>query len=100
MIMHIALFAWKPGVTMAQEAALGCRLIALRDLVPGILNISFGHQNSPEGLGKDFNAGLSVVFTDAQARDAYLPHPAHQEVVADLLPLLADVVVVDYDMVG
>jgi hypothetical protein len=97
MIHHIALFQWKPGVTPAQEADLGRRLTALKTLIPGILNATFGHQNSPEGLGKGMHVGLSVVFVDAAARDAYLPHPAHLEAVAHLKPVLADLVVLDYD---
>jgi len=97
MIHHIALFQWKPGVTPAREAELGRRLTALKTLIPGILSASFGRQNSPEGLGKGLDVGLAVVFVDASARDAYLPHPAHQAVVDQLKPLLADVVVLDYE---
>jgi hypothetical protein len=97
MIHHIALFAWKPGVTRAQEAAIGAELTGLKARIPGIVSASFGRQNSPEGLGKGMDVGLAVVFTDAAARDAYLPHPAHQEVVARLKPLLADLVVLDYE---
>lgn len=29
-----------------------------------------------------------MTFTDAAARDAYLPHPAHQAVVQRLMPML------------
>jgi hypothetical protein len=29
-----------------------------------------------------------MTFRDAEARDAYLPHPEHQRVVAQLLPML------------
>jgi hypothetical protein len=97
MIHHLALFAGKPGVSSAQEAAIGAELTGLMARIPGIVSASFGRQNSPEGLGKGMDVGLAVVFTDAAARDAYLPHPAHQQVVAKLKPLLADVVVLDYE---
>ena len=96
MIHHIALFKWKPGTTAKQEQEIGAQLLALKGKVPGLISASFGHQNSPEGLGKEFDVGLAVVFSDAAARDAYLPHPAHQAVVAVLRPLLADVIVLDY----
>jgi quinol monooxygenase YgiN len=97
MIHHIALFQWKPGVSAAQEAQVGRLLTGLKARIPGIVSASFGRQNSPEGLGKGMGVGLAVVFSDAAARDAYLPHPAHQEVVAALKPLLADLVVLDYE---
>ncbi len=37
-----------------------------------------------------------MTFTDAAARDAYLPHPEHQRVVAEMLaPIVADVLAFD-----
>ncbi|MEB3259385.1 MAG: Dabb family protein, partial [Cyanobacteriota bacterium] len=35
-----------------------------------------------------FTHGFCMTFRDRAARDAYLPHPAHQRVVELLLPLL------------
>ncbi len=97
MIHHLVLLSWKADDTRAQEAAIGAELTGLKARIPGIVSASFGRQNSPEGLGKGMDVGLAVVFSDAAARDAYLPHPAHQEVVARLKPLLADLVVLDYE---
>lgn len=31
---------------------------------------------------------MVMTFSDAAARDAYLPHPAHQRVVERLVPML------------
>jgi hypothetical protein len=47
---------------------------------PGILSVTCGKDNSPEGLQKGFTHGFTVDFVDAAARDNYLPHPAHQVV--------------------
>jgi hypothetical protein len=40
-----------------------------------------------------------MTFTDAAARDAYLPHPDHKAVGRDLLrPIVEEVLVFDYEI--
>lgn len=99
-VEHIVLLKWKDDVTPAQEAAVGAKLVALKDLIPGVVSISFGHQISPEAAtkGHGFDAALTVVFADAAARDAYLPNPNHQAVVTVLKTMIADLAVVDYSL--
>jgi hypothetical protein len=64
----------------ADVATVATALRGLQQKIPGILSITFGADNSPEGLQKGFTHAFSVDFTDAAARDAYLPHPEHQVV--------------------
>jgi hypothetical protein len=97
MIQHNAFFAWKPTITPAIEQAAFAALRALKQQIPGIVSLTIGHQNSPEGLGKGFQVGLSVVFTDAAARDGYLRHAAHTKAVETFLPHIADIAVLDYE---
>jgi Stress responsive A/B Barrel Domain len=79
MIRHLVLLKIKD----AREASqIFTALKSLQSLIPGILNISAGADCSPEGLQRGFNHGFTVDFVDAAARDAYLPHPAHQRVGA------------------
>jgi Stress responsive A/B Barrel Domain len=54
----------------------------LQSQIPGIIQFSCGTNNSPEGLQRGFTHGFTVDFVDSAARDAYLPHPAHQKVGA------------------
>lgn len=96
MIQHNVFFQWKPSMTRELEAKAFADFRAMATTIPGIVSVSVGHQNSPEGLGKNYQVGLSVVFTDAAARDAYLPHPAHVAAVAPIRPHIADVCVLDY----
>ena len=96
MIQHNVFFKWKPSMTRELEAQAFTAFRAMTKTIPGVVSVSVGHQNSPEGLGKGFTAGLSVVFTDAAARDAYLPHPAHVAAVEPIRPHIDDVCVVDY----
>jgi hypothetical protein len=82
-LLHIVLIEWattdESTIRSIREAARG-----LAEKVPGITSIAEGPSVSPEGLEDGFDWGMIVAFTDADARDAYLPHPDHQT-VADLL---------------
>ncbi len=86
----------------ADIAAISTALKGLQTKVPGILAISFGPNNSPEGLAKGFTHGFTVDFSDAAARDAYLPHPDHQKVgqmiVASLEGGLEGLAVIDWEV--
>jgi hypothetical protein len=82
-LLHIVLVEWaaidESTIRSIREAARG-----LAEQIPGITSITEGPSVSPEGLEDGLDWGMIVAFTDADARDAYLPHPQHQ-VVADLL---------------
>jgi len=99
-VHHMVMFKWKEGTTVEQEAAIATALVGLKEKVPGIVSLTYGKQNSTEGVAtaKGYQYGLSVVFENAAARDGYLPHPAHVAAVAVLKPHLADVAVLDYDL--
>ena len=101
MIRHVVLFKLKPGT---DAKALDQVFAALKDLqhkMSGILSISTGRDNSPEGLQRGHTHGFTVDFVDAAARDAYLPHPAHQAVGAMIVGIteggVDGICVVDWD---
>ena len=99
MIQHIVLLKLKSGTTQAQKDALLEGLIALQHdgLISGIESISGGDNNSPEGKTHGFDWGFVMTFTDATARDAYLPNPEHVKLGQTLLrPIADDVLVMDY----
>jgi hypothetical protein len=96
MIQHNVFFKWKPSMSAADELVAIAALSALKDQIPGIVSLSIGKQNSPEGLGKGYHVGLSVQFINQAARDTYLDHPAHTAAVALFKPALEDVIVLDY----
>ena len=99
MIQHIVLLKLKPDATAEQQAALLDGLIALKDTISGIESVSGGDDNSPEGKQHGFNWGFVMPFADADARDAYLPHPDHKALGQQLLrPIVDDVLVFDYEI--
>lgn len=97
MITHIVLLRPRPDAPEASLAALGDEVRALADAIPGIEEVRFGPDVSPEGLQDGHRWAFVVRFADAAARDAYLPHPAHEAFAARLGRLVEGVTVVDVD---
>ncbi|MFY7778885.1 MAG: Dabb family protein [Elstera sp.] len=96
-INHVVLFGWTPEATPAQKQACAEALAGLKAVIPGIIAYSSGDQNSPEPPGQGIDFGFVMTFTDAAARDAYLPHPEHQRVIREhIAPILRQVQVFDY----
>lgn len=77
MIRHVVLCRFRKDADV--QAVFGA-IAALQQKIPGILAVTCGKDCSPEGLQKGFTHGFTVDFTDAAARDDYLPHPDHQVV--------------------
>ena len=101
MIEHIVLLKLKEGTTEAQTQEMLDGLKKLKGLVPGILDVSGGHNNNPEGKSAGFTYGFIVRFRDAAARDGYIPHPEHQKLAKTLVrPIADDVLVFDYESAG
>jgi hypothetical protein len=102
MIRHAVLCNFRKDLKQSDIDALFAALHALKNQIPGIVAISHGKDNSPEGLQKGKTHGFTVDFIDAAARDAYLPHPAHQKVGAMVVAAaeggLAGITVVDWEM--
>jgi len=101
-LRHIVVFKYKPGATEDQIKQVTDAFVALKTKIPGIVSIEHGVNNSPEKRNLGFTHVYQVTFTNAAARDAYLPHPAHKEFGALLgkLGVLEDVFVVDYTPEG
>jgi Stress responsive A/B Barrel Domain len=99
MIRHVVLVHFKAG---ADATNIFDALKSLQGKIPGIISISAGQDNSPEGLQRGNTHGFTVDFVDAAARDAYLPHPEHQKVggmiVAAAEGGIEEITVVDWDM--
>lgn len=100
MLEHIVLLKLKPGVTEAQTQGLVDALVALQQSgkLPGMLTVTGGTNNSPEGRGEGYGYGFVIQFADAAARDAYLPHPDHRALGAEFVrPIAESVLVFDYE---
>ena len=95
-IRHVVLLRFKDEADAAKCAALADDFASLRERIAEVGDLEWGPNVSPEGLDKGYTHAFVVPFANAAARDAYLPHPAHQAFVERLKPWLADVLVIDY----
>ncbi len=95
MVRHFGVFKFKTGVT---EQDIEQCFITMKNMVgkiDGLLDMEYGPYNGDEGLNDDFTHGFLMTFTSENARDAYLPHPVHEEVKAFVVPKLEKVIVFD-----
>jgi len=77
MILHCVFLRLKAAMTAGEKQALFESVVALKQVIPGIIDIQHGPNVSPEGLHGGFVDGFAVTFESPEARDAYLVHPEH-----------------------
>ncbi len=97
-VKHIALIKFKEGTSDDQIQKVFDDIMELSENVPGIEDYVSGPNSSPEGLNQGFTHGFIMTFTDAAARDAYLPHPEHERVKALVVPYVETVLVFDFEV--
>ncbi len=93
---HVVLLSFRADSPQARIREIEAAFAALEHLVPGIVDLEWGTNESPEGLDQGFTHGFLVTFEDAAARDAYLTHPVHLAFGESLRPDLDRILVVDY----
>ncbi len=96
-VKHIAFFKFKPTCTREDIADVWRIMENLPRKIPGILGFTWGPNTSTEGLSQGFDHSFVMVFESPAARDAYLPHPVHQDAVTKVVPRLESVIVCDHD---
>jgi hypothetical protein len=88
MVTHMVLLRVRKDVDARTIERVMSQVGALQGRIPGILAYSWGAYASPEGLHRGYTHGFCMTFRDTVARDAYLPHPEHEQVKAALLAIL------------
>ena len=78
MIMHIALFAWKDGITDTQIDAALQDVRSLKEKVPGLVDIRCGKNFSKWSEG--FTHAVIVQADTKESLEAYRNHPDHAAV--------------------
>ncbi len=86
MVIHMFAFRWKEGVSAEQRRQVVDSIRALQGRIPGLEETSVGVNFSPRSHG--YELGGVMKFADRAALDAYSSHPAHQELLAWLMPLI------------
>ena len=95
-LRHVVLFGFKESASAAEVQSIVDAFLALPTKISQVKDFEWGTNASPEGLNQGLTHAFTLTFHSEADRDAYLPHPAHQEFVARLGPHLDKVTVVDY----
>lgn len=98
MVRHFGVFKFKEAITEQEIAECFCTMKNMVGKIPGLLDFEYGPYNSSEGLNEDFTHGFVMTFDNLQSRDAYLPHPVHEEAKDVVVPRLERVIVFDIDV--
>lgn len=85
MIRHVVLIRFREEVDEAAIAAIFADLHAIEGKVPGLLSITSGRSESPEGIERGYLHGFVADFADWEALAAYQAHPDHRRVGAALV---------------
>lgn len=96
LLRHFVLFQFKDDSTEVEIQEVVDAFAALPKKIKTIKDFEMGTNISPENKNAGFTHGFLVTFESETDRDAYLPHPAHQDFVKVLRPHLKDVLVFDY----
>ncbi len=85
-VFHVFAFEWKEGTSQSQKDRARKEIGAFQGVIPGLLQTHVGPNISPRGKGYTF--GGIMQFKDKESLDAYFQHPAHQALLAWLVPLI------------
>jgi hypothetical protein len=85
-VFHIFAFQWKTGTSNVQKEKAAKDIAAFQGVIPGLIQTHVGPNISPRGKGYTF--GGLMQFKDQASLDAYVQHPAHQALLAWLVPLI------------
>lgn len=96
LLRHVVLLKFQESVSDEKITEVAEAFSDLPEKIDVIHDFEWGLENSPEKLSKGFTHCFLVTFKSEEDREVYLPHPAHQEFVKLLTPVVADVLVVDY----
>lgn len=95
MVIHMFAFRWRPNVTVDQKQRVAAEISAMQGQIPGLLETFVGENVSSRGQG--YELGGMMKFTDRASLDNYGPHPAHQKLLAWLMPLI-DPIEIDFEV--
>jgi antibiotic biosynthesis monooxygenase (ABM) superfamily enzyme len=85
-VFHVFAFHWKPDASETQKEKAAEEIAAFQGQIPGLLQTHVGPNISPRAKGYTF--GGIMQFKDRASLDAYVQHPAHQALLAWLVPLI------------
>ncbi len=97
-VKHIGFLKFKDGTSEDEISRIFDELMDISENINGIEDYVSGPNSSPEGLSDGYTHAFVMTFSDAAARDAYLPHPDHEKFKSTAIPHIDKVMVVDFEV--
>ena len=98
MIRHILLVRFKPDASSQAISAVQAAFQSMPLKVEGIVDVEWGTNNSPENKNQGFTHCVLMTFSGEEERNNYLPHPEHNALKEIFIPVLDDIIVLDYSL--
>lgn len=95
-VRHFVALKFKDAIGAAQRKSTLDAFKALKDKIPRIESLESGGNISTEKLNKGLTEAFLLTFKSDKDRDAYLTHPAHVQFKKTAMPVVADIVIIDY----
>jgi hypothetical protein len=95
-LRHVVAFKFKEGTSAQKVQEIVTAFGGLKKKISAVADFEWGTNVSPEQRDKGFTHLFLLTYKNEKDRDAYLVHPAHQDFVALVGPVLEDVFVLDY----
>ncbi|OBQ56168.1 hypothetical protein VQ01_05900 [Tamlana sp. s12] len=95
-LRHMVNLKYKEDATPEQVNEAVEAFVNLKNEIPEIANLEWGLNDSTEGHTKGLTHCFTLTFNDEHAREIYLFHKAHLDLVSKIGPIIADVLVLDY----
>ncbi|MFT7485546.1 MAG: hypothetical protein ACI9F9_001396 [Candidatus Paceibacteria bacterium] len=97
-VKHYGVFQFKDSTSPQEIEQCFASMASMVGKIPGLIDFASGAYDSPEGLNEGYGHGFIMTFESPAARDAYLPHPVHEEVKQVVVPHLERLVVFDFTL--
>lgn len=95
-LRHMVNLKYKEDATQEQIDEAVKTFLNLKNEIPEIANIEWGVNDSTEGHSDGFTHCFTLTFNDEHAREIYLFHKAHLDLVSKVGPIIGGVLVMDY----
>lgn len=95
-LRHIVNLRYQDEATEEQVNEAVQTFLNLKKEIPEIVDIEWGVNDSTEGHSNGLTHCFTLTFNDEHAREIYLFHKAHLDLVSKVGPIIGDVLVVDY----
>lgn len=95
-LRHMVNLTYKEDATQEQVNEAVEAFVNLKNEILEISNLEWGLNDSTEAHSKGLTHCFTLTFKDEHAREIYLFHKAHLDLVSKIGPIIGDVLVLDY----